>query len=428
MNILLVAYTFPPIPYGGTYRSLRLCKELTGLGLNITALTINIYNDIPNDFDLVSKVPEEVEIIRTTIFDPYRKYQIIKNKYIKYSFFRTINKIISFLLRFITIPDHMVFWNLTAIPKALKIIKSKDIDTVIVSSPPNSTLLIGYFLKKVGGVKFVSDLRDPIIGNIAEVELNYSNSIINRIERKIRILFEQMILRNSDVIIANTETHKADLSQKFKDKVTTIRNSFDGEDYTPQLGNKNKKLLIAHFGSVYGLRNSEILFKALKKLEKHILPNQLCIEIRFYGMVNQGLSQDIMRNQVEDYVSLEGLIPHSKAINLMQSADYLLLLKATGPGSEGQIPGKFFEYVGARKPILCIGPIDSEVSRLIQQHNLGKIVEDDVEKMYHILKNTYKKFLDGKTETISDEIAEKFSSKEMAIKFMNIFKRLSSFE
>ena len=147
-NILLVAYTFPPLPYGGTYRSLRLCKRFAEMGINLHVLTINIYEDIPNDFNLLDQVPKSVEIHRTSIIDPLRAYRNRRQALSRRPFFKYVNKIISMLLHFITIPDHMILWNITAIPAALKIIDKYKIDSVIVSSPPDSTLLIGYAAKK----------------------------------------------------------------------------------------------------------------------------------------------------------------------------------------------------------------------------------------------------------------------------------------
>lgn len=52
-NILIVAYSFPPIPYSGTYRIIRTCKGLSRLGVEVHALSINIDDDIPNDYELL---------------------------------------------------------------------------------------------------------------------------------------------------------------------------------------------------------------------------------------------------------------------------------------------------------------------------------------------------------------------------------------
>jgi hypothetical protein len=73
----------------------------------------------------------------------------------------------------------------------------------------------------------------------------------------------------------------------------------------------------------------------------------------------------------------------------------MLLIKATGKWSRGQIPGKFFEYIGSRNPILCIGPQDSEVAEIIRAKELGYVVEDNQEEMLDVLRNVYRQFHQG---------------------------------
>ena len=45
-------------------------------------------------------------------------------------------------------------------------------------------------------------------------------------------------------------------------------------------------------------------------------------------------------------------VPHKIAIEIMMKSHLLLLVKATGKGSYGQIPAKFFEYIGVGTPVL----------------------------------------------------------------------------
>ena len=74
-KILIIAYPFPPIPYSGTYRIIRICKGLSRLGVEVHALSIKIDDNIPNDYDLLDKLPQDINIHRTYIPDPWLKYQ-----------------------------------------------------------------------------------------------------------------------------------------------------------------------------------------------------------------------------------------------------------------------------------------------------------------------------------------------------------------
>jgi len=122
-KVLIISYPFPPIPYSGTYRILRMCKGLVRFGVEVHVVTINIDPRIPNDYDLLSKVPTSVKIHRTRIIDPWLSYQSWpKNR--KNSNSRNFaNKLLSLLMRLVTIPDHQIFWIPFAVLNSLKVIR-----------------------------------------------------------------------------------------------------------------------------------------------------------------------------------------------------------------------------------------------------------------------------------------------------------------
>ena len=123
-KILIIAYPFPPIPYSGTYRIIRICKGLSRLGVEVHALSIKIDDNIPNDYDLLKKLPNDINIHRTYIPDTWLHYQQWNKNNKDRKGFKYINKILSFLLRFITIPDHQIFWLPFAVIHSRKILKN----------------------------------------------------------------------------------------------------------------------------------------------------------------------------------------------------------------------------------------------------------------------------------------------------------------
>ncbi len=77
-KVLFIAYIFPPIPYGGTYRALRLCRGFSEHDIACHVVTLKEYEDIPNDYDLLKRIPDSVIVHRVPSIDPWRKYQKIK--------------------------------------------------------------------------------------------------------------------------------------------------------------------------------------------------------------------------------------------------------------------------------------------------------------------------------------------------------------
>ncbi len=421
-KLLFIAYTFPPIPYGGTYRALRLCRGFADKGIQCHVLTIKEYDDIPNDYDLLKEVPESVVIHRTPIVDPWRRYQSFKKKFANKFWFKIVNKFVSFGLRLITFPDHMLLWVPFAVSKARKVIKEEEIETILISSPPDSSQLIGLILKKWLKIQWVADFRDPIYGNVAQVNLIDPINPLDKLHKKLLRKYDRVIACTADMLIANTEIHAYQLQQHYScTNVQVIRNSYDPTDFSNVTEQKYPVLTIAHVGSIYGRRNPDLLFAAIKQLATDYAPESLRLQVVFLGLGGDSLWENIKRYGIEEYVKIKDQVSHHEAIKSMCHAHLLLLIKATGKWSKGQIPGKFFEYVGSLNPVLCIGPKDSEVAALIQEQKLGYVVEDDISEMLSVLGTIYAQYLEyGMISMLTEEQIKPFSSTVMVKKMCQV--------
>ena len=414
-KVLIISYPFPPIPYSGSYRIIRMCKGLVRLGFDVYVLSIRIDKRIPNDYDLLDKIPREVKVIRIDIFDPWLAYQYWYRLKKKTLIVKWLNRVASNMLRLITIPDHQIFWIPTAFKTAKNIMAKHGIDTVLVSSPPISTLFIGYLLKKKAKKRFIADFRDPVIGNIAAVNLIDPKDLISKAEKKILDLIEKAIVKNADYLLANTQTHKEQLKDKYRTrKVRTVRNCFDEDDYKKTDIEPFNKFTISHLGSIYGLRKVDILFGAIKDLADIHGKENLKLQVRLVGQTDASVQESVKRYGVDQYVIQSKAVPHKEAIEIMMKSHLLLLLKATGKGSLGQIPAKFYEYLGAKKQIVCIGPENSEVAGMINNLEVGYTVTDDKEKLTAIMNTLYMEFLNGKSILLLNHSAENFSLSSMS--------------
>ena len=421
-KILIIAYPFPPIPYSGTYRVLRLCKGLANKNTEIHVVSIKIDKRIPNDYELLSFLPSEVRIHRTHIIDPWQRYQALKNNKIKFAgITRYLIKFYGFIIRLITIPDHQIFWLPFAFFKALKIIKKNKIKNVLISSPPVSSLLIGCLLTKVADINFFADLRDPIVGNIAQVNLINPKGFLNKFTKYLLGFIEKTVVKCSDTVINNTQTHNKEMIDKYNlNKFITIRNAFDEDDYKGIHIQPYDKFTISHLGGIYGLRKAGVLFKAVKKMEKRFLPDALNLQLLFVGSCDNSFRQSVTDYGVEKYTKIVSRVPHREAIQIMASSHLLLLVKATGKGSLGQIPAKFFEYVGTKNSIICLGSPKSEVADLINTLNIGLTVEKDVEILADFLENSYRKFLKHEVVLTGHNAINDFNCERMTNRFLKL--------
>ena len=89
------------------------------------------------------------------------------------------------------------------------------------------------------------------------------------------------------------------------------------------------------------------------------------------------------------------------------------------------LTGKFFEYLAARRPVLCLGPVDGDAAKILNQTNAGLISGfRDSEKMKEHILSLYNKFKTGNL-TLGNQDIEAYSRKELTRKLAGLMNQLS---
>ena len=117
---------------------------------------------------------------------------------------------------------------------------------------------------------------------------------------------------------------------------------------------------------------------------------------------------------------------HDKVVKLLVSSQLLLLPLNNSPNVSGIIPGKTYEYIAAQRPILCIGDINGDTAKILNNINAGSIVGFDD---YKLIKDELLRFYNlykAKKLNVNSSNFEIFSRKELASKFSSIFNDMSN--
>jgi hypothetical protein len=89
-------------------------------------------------------------------------------------------------------------------------------------------------------------------------------------------------------------------------------------------------------------------------------------------------------------------LPHNQIAYYQCNATVLLLSLGNMPSVLGLLPGKLFEYLAARRPILVIGPEDGDSSRIVRETSSGITCNfNDEQKLYQQIGNWYSKWKSG---------------------------------
>ena len=394
-KVLIITYYWPPSGGAGVQRWLKFAKYLPEFGWQPVILTVDPeYASYPQrDESLLSEVDPNCLVYTTKSFELYNFYKLIsRKKEVPYGGFANeskeglLQKVSKFIRGNFLLPDPRKGWNKYALKKAEELIKLHRIDTVITTSPPHSTQLIGLKLKQKLNIRWIADLRDPW------TDIYYYNQFKHTVlARKIDKRYERKVVENADQLITVSEDVKRVFAEKSRfpisEKTVVIPNGFDEDDFRLTNFPAEAKKIITYSGTISEVYRVDCLLEALHHLNDDLKSQ---VRIRFVGKVPSSIEQKFRSTGLE--IELVGYVDHPKSIEYLFRSDLLLLVIPEVKNNRGILTGKFFEYLASQKPILAIGPIDGDLAKIIRETNCGKLFDyDDSEGMLQFIQNTLAK-------------------------------------
>jgi hypothetical protein len=130
---------------------------------------------------------------------------------------------------------------------------------------------------------------------------------------------------------------------------------------------------------MYGVRNPDTFLQAVGRLLQSGDLDPGRVRLRFIGRFGEEVRAMFRRAEVAAVVEERAYLPHAESVAETLGAHALLLVVDDAPGSEHIVPGKVFEYIGARRPILAVGP-EGDGAALLRTTGAGRVVDrGDVE-------------------------------------------------
>ncbi|MBW8324398.1 MAG: glycosyltransferase family 4 protein [Prolixibacteraceae bacterium] len=419
-KVLIITYYWPPSGGAGVQRWLKFAKYLPEFGWQPVILTVDPeYASYPQrDESLLSEVSPECLVFTTKSRELYNFYKLISGKKeVPYGGFANeskeglFQKASKFLRGNFLLPDPRKGWNKYALKKAAELILEFNIDTVVTTSPPHSTQLIGMMLKLRFKIRWIADLRDPW------TDIYYYNQFHHTaLARKIDKAYELVVVENADLLITVSEDVKRIFAEKSKlpvaAKTVVIPNGFDEDDFRIKVVPKETKKVITYTGTISEAYEVDSFLDALQSLESELKQQLL---IRFVGKVPPSVAQKFTATGLE--IELVGYVDHPKSIEYLFRSDILLLVIPKVKNNKGILTGKFFEYLASRKPILAIGPTDGDLAKIIQETKCGQMFDyDDSEGMRHFIPESLNRPVSG------NDIAIEYSRKKLTGKLATLLK------
>ena len=394
-KVLIIAYYWPPAGGPGVQRWLKFVKYLPEFGIQPHVYVPENPTYPIIDVALEKEVSAKAIIIKRKIIEPYGLASIFSKKNTQKISSGIIpnqrkqsllQKMLLYVRGNAFIPDARILWVKPSIKFLENYIAENKIDTIITTGPPHSLHLIGLGLKEKLEVKWIADFRDPW------TTIGYHNDLkLSEGAAKKHKGLESKVLMTADVILVTSATTKKEFQLLSKKPIHVITNGYDVEkvEKLPL----DEKFTIAHIGSFLSQRNPRILWKCLKEIIKENPTFKDDFQLKLIGAVSQEVLETIAEFRLDSYVNNLGYVSHKEAVLHQRSSQVLLLIEINSEITKSIIPGKLFEYMVSERPILAVGPENSDFESIIKSTNTGVFHQyDEYDELKKSILEFYEKY------------------------------------
>lgn len=423
MKVLIITYYWVPSGGSGVQRWLKFVKYLQGFGIEPIVYTVDNANYPIIDSSLEKDVPNNIRVIKKSIWEPNNVLSRLKKKGTKTSagflnpnptFF---GKIVQYIRANYFIPDARKYWIKPSVKYLKKYLTDNEVDAIITTGPPHSLHLIGLQLKKELDVKWVADFRDPW------TDIDYFHQLpLTEKSKEKHFKLEKEVLKNANASLVIGKTMKENY-KKYSKNIHVVTNGYDTQLEAIKEVNLDKKFSITHIGLMNADRNPKTLWTALAELSEENENFKNDLEIKLIGKIADEVESGLKKHRFKNVVRIN-YVPHKEVQQYQKKSQILLLAVNKVPSAKGIITGKIFEYLQAKRPILAIGPEDGDLAEILKKTKSGTIVDfDSKEKMKQLILDFYKKYKENKLK-ISSVNVEEYHRKELTKQLSVILKQV----
>ena len=293
-------------------------------------------------------------------------------------------------------------------------------------------LSVAYAVARTARLPLVIDIRDLGAQNprIPFWHLSFSEKM-DRLRSALSYISNRWGVRihRSAAALTTISPWHAEWLKRWNENSICIYNGFDPELFKSVTPVKTDRFEIIYTGTLGDPRGRdfELLLQAVQELDKtgKISPEKF--HVSFYCgaiMRTNNIRERIAELEIGPYFEFLPFVPLSEVPKLYERASCLLLLSAkSGPtGTHGVMTTKFYEYLAANRPILCVRSDEECLEAAIKETNAGCAART-LEEAVDYLSRLYDEWL-GEGVTRGSTIVEKltlFSRETQAKLFVDLF-------
>ena len=383
MKILLLSFHFPPDAPLAATRAPKLARYLLDAGHDLRVLCANdpqncVVHTLPIAPERVIRTDwRDLRAIPADMIDRFRpgKRGTAQGKAPSGSTptpasCRTLrNRVADTYDAAICRPDRRLGWRNPALAAAKDLFESWVPDVIYATCPPHSSAVIAERIARLRSIPFITEFRDRWALNAYSDHPGWRQRMDQR--------GEQRVLSRAAGIVTVSPLWAEDYATRYgKERVTVSMNGYDPREY-PLHGlapNEDRDTVhLLHAGALYPKRRDpRVLFAGIAALgqnAKHIRVTMMGKDIEPARVMAQDAG-------VADQLTLLPPEPHAKIIARQYETDALLLMQWNDERDAGTVPGKLFEAIGARRPVIATGYAKGVTAGIVRERGLGTFANE----------------------------------------------------
>ena len=364
MRVAIVSYYAPPEPAVAAHRVLRLSRALLAAGHEVHWVTLDERRLLARDETLAEATP--ATIVRHGLGGPTLASRPVARNLIE----KVLRSLTHKLPDWFALPDKHVEWTLRLRRRLPDLARRERFDAVLVTCGPHGQLLAVPGLRRAcPNLRILIDYRDLLSGNAWTQRGSAAQR--QRILRR-----ERAALACADALSLNTEEALVEFRAAVGElpcPVQVVRNAadyaladeIDNQRPRPELG---PGIHLGFFGTIFPRRRLQPVLAALAMLPPATLAE---VTVHVYCDARDSkrlLDEDLAAAPplVRARVQRADYVPFADALQTMRAMTALLLINGSEPADDIFVPGKLYDYLMARRPILFVGN-QGDAWRIVEQ-------------------------------------------------------------
>ena len=361
-RVLMVAYHFPPLAgSSGIQRTLRFVQQLPTHGWQPLVLGAHARAFERTSSDLDAEVPPDTVVRRAFALDTARHLSL-GGRY----------------LGAMALPDRWASWRFDAVRQGLRMVREFRPDAIWSTYPIATAHLIGAELQQRTGLPWIADFRDPMAQDGYPAD-RAAWQAFSDIERRAADRASRCCFTTPSAMNVYRARYPA-----AAERMAVLENGFDEDSFAAAEASLAQAslsgrgplipgcLTLLHSGVVYPAeRDPAALIDALARLKAADPQGAARLRVRFRAAVHEALLRELaVRHGVEDMIELLPPVAYRAALVEMLRADGLLVMQAANCNE--QVPAKIYEYLRARRPVLCLSDPAGDTCAVLRRAGVAR--------------------------------------------------------